>query len=69
MLLQNQTVKHDPENGLYGDCYRACVACLLNLEVDQVPHFYHDGCNSEIGDKRCREWLELGHEQYLNVYT
>lgn len=36
-------VKHDPENGTYGDCFRACVASILELDPDQVPHFCENG--------------------------
>ena len=35
--------KHDPENGTYGDCFRACVASILEIEPDQVPHFCENG--------------------------
>lgn len=31
----DQTVFGDPG----GDCFRACVASLLELDLDQVPHF------------------------------
>ena len=34
------TVIHDPENNQYGDCQRACVASLLELNSEDVPHFY-----------------------------
>lgn len=33
-------VKDDPENGKYGDCVRACLASMLELESSQVPHFF-----------------------------
>lgn len=39
----NCTVKDDPANGSYGDCVRACVASILEMESDQVPHFYANG--------------------------
>ena len=35
----DQTVMHDPESGLYGDCGRACIATLLGLQSSNVPHF------------------------------
>lgn len=49
-------VKHDPENGTYGDCMRACIATLLDLDAEAVPHFFHDGKDEE-GGKRLTEWL------------
>lgn len=36
-------VKDDPANGSYGDCVRACVASILELEADEVPHFFESG--------------------------
>lgn len=35
----DQQHKHDPESGSYGDCFRACVASLLCLPIEDVPHF------------------------------
>lgn len=51
-------VKDDPDSGLYGDCLRACVACILNLPSADVPHFYHDGCDGLTGTQRLRDWLK-----------
>lgn len=34
---------HDPDNGVFGDCFRACVASIIELPAEQVPHFFHDG--------------------------
>lgn len=50
-------IKHDPENGTYGDCVRACVASVLELPAMEVPHFYEDNCDGETGYARIREWL------------
>jgi len=50
------TVKQDPENGLYGDCVRACVASILDMKSEDVPHFYHDGDGDAAFD-RMRAWL------------
>lgn len=41
MTPQKQAFLHDPANGIYGDCFRTVIACLLDLERDTVPHFYH----------------------------
>jgi hypothetical protein len=38
--------RHDPANGTFGDCQRACVAAILDLAPEEVPHFAqieHDG--------------------------
>ena len=50
-------VAHEPENGKYGDCVRACVASLLELEPEDVPHFYEDNASGEIGTERVRQFL------------
>jgi hypothetical protein len=34
-----QSIEHDPSAGLIGDCFRACVASVLELELNEVPHF------------------------------
>ncbi len=39
----DQTIMHEPENGRYGDCFRCCIASLLELPAEQVPHFCEDG--------------------------
>lgn len=49
-------VKHDPPR-TYGDCVRACVATILDLDAEDVPHFYHDNPTGEVGMERMREWL------------
>ena len=55
-----QSIRHDPENGNVGDCYRCCLATLLELPVEDVPHFAAmDGgeyWGEEIEEAR-RKWL------------
>lgn len=40
MTPHKQLIRHAPEDGRYGDCYRTVLACLLNLHPSEVPHFY-----------------------------
>lgn len=49
-------VKHDPDAGTYGDCVRACVASILDLDAEEVPHFYHDN-DPQTGMTRIRAFL------------
>lgn len=49
-------VKNDPPHS-YGDCLRACIASMLDLPTEEVPHFVHDGCEPEVTFTRVREWL------------
>lgn len=39
MYNEKQAFRHDPNNGVFGDCYRTCLAALLNLPRDDVPHY------------------------------
>lgn len=39
MTPQDQLIKHDPANGLWGDCQRTCIAVILDLPAADVPHF------------------------------
>jgi hypothetical protein len=56
VAFHKQLFRHDPENGLHGDCYRTAVACILGLEPAEVPHVY-DGTDDETGVPRMRAWL------------
>jgi hypothetical protein len=53
-----QTLRHQPELGIYGDCHRTAIACLLDLEPQDVPHFLHDDPGAEVFNRRVQEWLE-----------
>ena len=38
-----QKNEHDPANGVWGDCHRAAVASVLELPIEEVPHFGEGG--------------------------
>lgn len=60
MIPLRQRNKHDPENGVYGDCHRAALASLLELPLDEVPHFCDESIykdNAEPLSARERAWL------------
>lgn len=50
MKPQKQAFKHDPANGVFGDCHRTAIAMILNLDRDEVPHFM-DGVEMEDHEK------------------
>lgn len=53
-------VVHDPENGMYGDCFRACIASILELTSKEVPHFYSnwiEGTDFNEHWKGVRKWF------------
>lgn len=39
MRFQKQLVQHNPDEGRWGDCFRTCIAILLNMDAADVPHF------------------------------
>lgn len=59
MTPHKQLNLHKPDEGIIGDCYRTCIACLLDLHPSEVPHFYksidEDLCE---GNKRARLFLQ-----------
>ena len=50
MLKQKQLYRHEPDKMQYGDCHRTTLACLLNIPVEDSPHF--------IGEWERREELK-----------
>lgn len=50
-------VKHDPTAGTVGDCFRAALASLLDLEARSVPHFMGDNRTPEQVFAQIRAWL------------
>lgn len=53
---------HNPENGVWGDCYRTAIACLLDYELEEVPNFVdprvHKNFKSGTFSGAVEEWLE-----------
>jgi hypothetical protein len=59
MIPKKQTIVHDPEKKLVGNCWTSCIASLLEMEVDDIPHFYRDFSNPITATYK---WLdELGY--------
>lgn len=59
MTPQKQLNRHDPENGVLGDCYRTAIACLLDLKPEEVPHVHeHVGAmNMQDQQDMMAAWL------------
>ena len=53
MTPYQQLYRHDPDNGVYGDCLRTVVGCLLDLMPKTVPHFVE----SRDWYTHLQEWL------------
>lgn len=60
MLHNKQLFLHKPEEGQYGDCHRTALACILNLQPEEAPHF--------IGEYERREALKAQGED-VEVYV
>ena len=54
-------VRHEPENGTYGDCLRACVASMMDLPWDQVPHVADNGRDGDSAMAQLRNWMKYKH--------
>lgn len=46
MTPQKQLFRHEPSEGVIGDCWRTCFACLLDIQPHEVPHF----CDGDLWD-------------------
>lgn len=69
MRPQLQRFLHREEEGQFGDCHRTCIAMILDMDRDDVPHFMDNvPANSPADSPECkaaeaaeRAWLaELG---------
>jgi hypothetical protein len=47
----------EPRRGVFGDCYRACIAHILGVARHEVPHFGAHGRNQNEATQVAREWL------------
>lgn len=57
LTRQYQAFRHEPENGIQGDCYRTAVACVLGIERDSVPHS-HDELTGPEAETFIDGWLK-----------
>ena len=58
MRRLQQLITHDPTQGRYGDCWRTCIAMILDYESPiDVPHFAEMSLSGEQIDVLTNEWL------------
>ena len=58
--------RHDPPHS-YGDCLRACIASLFDMDAADVPNFADGDADSIAG---CRLWLvDRGTSLFLTQYS
>lgn len=67
MKFHKQLFLHDPANGVFGDCYRTVLACLLDLpSPEDVPHY--GAIHPEDGyafEEAFNLWLKVKHKLRL----
>lgn len=56
MKYQHCITKHNPPE-TYGDCLRACIASMLDMECVDVPNFVDGGVDAGTAFHNLREWL------------
>lgn len=66
MKPQKQLIGHNPDDDRWGDCYRTCVAVIVDMEAGDVPHFCDGGVDD--GAQKCRAWLGLLGFTYFTCY-
>lgn len=49
-------IRHDPPRS-WGDCHRQCIAFMLGLRWQDVPHFYDNGTKPEDAHAHIQFWL------------
>lgn len=55
-----QLFRHEPHKGIYGDCHRAAIACVLDLRPEDVPHFGEHGDDDPVAwTREVNEFLAL----------
>lgn len=57
MKFQKQLYFHRPDEGSYGDCQRTVVACFLDLDAQDVPHFNDGMPGAEVFNERYDGYL------------
>lgn len=62
MIKRKQIYFHNPEKGSHGDCYRTCIACILEIEPVEVPNF---GVHYENNEKFFAEADKYLASQFL----
>jgi len=70
MKPQKQLFRHKPDEGSYGDCHRTAIACVLDMDAKDVPHFMDarafDG-GAENAHDRAEAWLNERGIATINV--
>lgn len=66
MRFQKQAFRHKPEEGIYGDCHRTVLACLLDMDRDDVPNFGKDYLDNAKFQNEVNAWVHSQGFQQTN---
>jgi len=53
-----QSIPHKPAEGQQGDCFRAALASLLEIDPSDVPHFFEIDMDADDSWENVKEWLK-----------
>ncbi len=70
MKVQKQLFRHKPAEGIYGDCHRTAIACVLDMDAKDVPHFMDGKAFSgeaENAHDRAEAWLNARGIATINI--
>lgn len=62
MKKVKQTIVHNPETGDIGNCWTACIASIIECDIDEIPHFMRD---SEYPITDTIKWLDDKGYSYI----
>lgn len=65
MRYNTQLILHDPDRGLYGDCFRTCLSCILDLVPSEVPHYMGESLPEKVIWNKYNRWLMDNHNLQL----
>lgn len=70
MKPQKQLFRHRPSEGIFGDCHRTAIACVLDMDAADVPHFMDADISGNEAHDRVEAWLNARGIATINVlYT
>ena len=56
MIPVKQTRNHDPDNGVIGNCFRACIASILECKIEDIPAIEEQGM-AEWDWQELKDWF------------
>lgn len=67
MKFTKQRNLHRPEEGIWGDCLRTSIACILDLDPEAVPHWLENGVPEGGVERLINGWLLQHGLQLIRV--